>query len=389
VAAGADKPRVLLVAEAPGRRPAQNPPVAELLAAGRRRYSFVVISSHVPPELRASVEWQWLPNIPGPLRLRWAAFALAATWLVRRRRGEVDLVHTVGPSPVVLGRVDLATLTFHWQGFDRAMRRQVSARRVGIERLGRWLMARLERHCYAPGRARRLSTLSRSARAEVAALLPGTRVELTGEGVDLARFAPDADARAALRSAAGVGDDEAVAVFVGRERRDTKGLELAMRAFAAARRNGGGPARLWVLGTGQRRWERLARELGASECMSILGFRSDLPRFLAAADIFVLPTIYEVSCRAAYEAAACGLPIVAPPVHGVAELVGDNQGGLLVPRDQRAVAYALRRLAEDAALRRALGDYARRRAVATAQGDFVPAVLDLYDQLIEADRAPR
>jgi glycosyltransferase involved in cell wall biosynthesis len=63
------------------------------------------------------------------------------------------------------------------------------------------------------------------------------------------------------------------------------------------------------------------------------------------------------------EAAACGVPVVAPAVGGVPELVEDGVTGLLSrPADTMAFAEAVERLLKDPALRRAMGAAARRRA---------------------------
>ncbi|MFL5820375.1 MAG: glycosyltransferase family 4 protein [Solirubrobacteraceae bacterium] len=382
------QPTVLLVVESFGDRPGPNPPIADLVARGHDRFRFVAVSRYVPPAVRGLVEWHRIPEAaPEPRILEWLSFFARASLALRGLTG--DLVHAIGPSPPAIQAVDLATLTFHWAAFDRTAAASGETRRIGVEALGRRMMVWVERSCYGAGRARVLTTLSDPARRDIEELLPGSAVALTSEGVDPERFRPDPKTRLAVRRAARVADDEVVAVFVGRERRDTKGLGLALAGFAQAAHAGSGPHRLWVLGTDGGCWRRVVAELGVATKVELLGFRPDIERFLQAADIFVLPTIYEVSCRAAYEAAACGLPIVAPPVHAVADLIDDDAGGLVVRRDPAVIAAALERLAADMDLRRRLGEEARRRALANPHGRFVDTVFELYDQLLSTPRNPR
>jgi glycosyltransferase involved in cell wall biosynthesis len=90
----------------------------------------------------------------------------------------------------------------------------------------------------------------------------------------------------------------------------------------------------------------------------------------------------ETFCRAAYEAAACGLPVVATPVDGVTELIGDSEAGQLVERDAASVGRALVRLAADRELRARLGNEGRRRSLECTLERCVDALLDMYDRLL-------
>jgi glycosyltransferase involved in cell wall biosynthesis len=93
--------------------------------------------------------------------------------------------------------------------------------------------------------------------------------------------------------------------------------------------------------------------------------RSELWAYLCAADFYALPSRHEGFAVAPLEAMACGLPVVAADVSGVADLFpgGEADGGLIVPReDPGSLAAALLRLLDDDGLARKLGARARRRA---------------------------
>ncbi len=90
-----------------------------------------------------------------------------------------------------------------------------------------------------------------------------------------------------------------------------------------------------------RPYAALAERLGVGDRVRFLGYTSEVERCYRAADLFVLPTVYEAFCRAAHEAAACGLPVVAPPVNGIRELVGDDEAGIIAQRNPADFARAL------------------------------------------------
>ncbi len=93
------------------------------------------------------------------------------------------------------------------------------------------------------------------------------------------------------------------------------------------------------------------------------GRREDMPAVLQAAHIACLPSYREGLPKSLLEAAACGLPIVTTDAPGCREVVRDGVNGLLVPvRDAAALAAALEKLIDDAALRRRMGEQSRARA---------------------------
>jgi glycosyltransferase involved in cell wall biosynthesis len=93
-----------------------------------------------------------------------------------------------------------------------------------------------------------------------------------------------------------------------------------------------------------------------------LGQRDDVPRFLSAMDIFVLPSQFEGMPNAVMEAMNASLPVVASDIPGTNELVIDGETGLLYPTgDTKALAVRLNRLLDDSVLRTKLGQTGQRR----------------------------
>jgi glycosyltransferase involved in cell wall biosynthesis len=185
-------------------------------------------------------------------------------------------------------------------------------------------------------------------------------------GRDPAIFHPDAAARAAVRAELGARKDDCVVVAVSRMVRH-KGYPELLEAMLATPEN----CVLWVVG------ERLATDHGedlephffrAAEALGRrlvrLGYRHDVPRVLAAADVFCLPSHFEGLPMSAIEAMMTGLPVVSTDIRGPRELVVEGETGLLVPPMRAApLAAALTRLSSDAALRARMGEAGRARAL--------------------------
>ncbi len=184
-------------------------------------------------------------------------------------------------------------------------------------------------------------------------------------GRDPALFRPDPAARAALRADLGAGAGDCVVIGVSRLVRHKGWPELlaAMEAVPGAV--------LWVVGErlpsdhGQDlepAFARAAAVLGPR--LRRLGYRHDVARLLAAADVFCLPSHFEGLPMSVIEAMLAGLPVVATDIRGPREQVVPGQTGLLVPPMQAApLADALARLAADPALRARMGAAGRARAL--------------------------
>jgi glycosyltransferase involved in cell wall biosynthesis len=192
------------------------------------------------------------------------------------------------------------------------------------------------------------------------------RARFLGNGIDLARFDRarfTADDRRALRRELGAGDDTVVIGSVGRLVGEKGYPEL----FEAVERLPRDRTVLVVAGGDDPdKADALPIELlerARSSGVRLLGQRDDVDALYAAMDVFALASHREGFPRAAMEAAAMGLPIVATDIRGCRQVVDAGTTGLLVPsRDPAALAAALRTLVDDGSLRTTMGSAGRRRA---------------------------
>ncbi|HEX2569219.1 MAG TPA: glycosyltransferase family 4 protein [Polyangia bacterium] len=194
--------------------------------------------------------------------------------------------------------------------------------------------------------ARRVVAVSRPLAEEVIRLgVPEGRVVVVRNGIDNTLFRPldRAEARARL----GLAPEGKWLVYVGRLER-TKGTLDLLEAFArlAPRRR---DLSLALVGNGSAREEcaALAARVGAQ--VRLLGGRplAEVPLWLGASELLVLPSWNEGTPNVLLEALACGRPVVATRVGGIPDLVTDPSLGELVPaRDPAALAQALERVAD-------------------------------------------
>jgi glycosyltransferase involved in cell wall biosynthesis len=169
--------------------------------------------------------------------------------------------------------------------------------------------------------------------------------------------------RAAVRREIGADDDQLVVGTVGRLVREKGYPEI----IEACRRLG---SRALFVGVGPTDPEKAdslsARELEEARAagLRLLGMREDLDAIYAALDIFVLASHREGFPRAAMEAAAMGLPIVATDIRGCREVVDPGASGVLVPPgDVDALTDAIECLLTSRETRHAMGRAARSIAL--------------------------
>jgi glycosyltransferase involved in cell wall biosynthesis len=185
------------------------------------------------------------------------------------------------------------------------------------------------------------------------------------------------EARRALRQEIGLPDNCHICLSVGRLEQQ-KGFDDLIAVVPQL--IGSFPdVRLVIAGDGEER-ERLrekARDLGVDEHVTLLGRRSDIPRLMTAADLFVFPSRFEGHPFALLEAMAHELPLVSANAGPMSEIVASGRHGLLFDRDEPSgLLDALRwsidhptdmeRMAANARLR--VHDFSRDRMIAETLG---------------------
>jgi glycosyltransferase involved in cell wall biosynthesis len=188
-------------------------------------------------------------------------------------------------------------------------------------------------------------------------------------------------ARDGVRKELGIGDDTTVALFAA-ELEPRKAPLVAVNSTLEARRTGADLV-LLVAGDGS---QLPAVMDAADEGIRVLGFRRDLDRLMAAADVFVLPSTREGLSLALLEAMSRSLVPVVAAGPGNPEAVGDT-GIVVAPGDVQALAAALAALAGDPEERSRLGAAARERQVSEFGVDrFLREVAGVYERALAERR---
>lgn len=199
-------------------------------------------------------------------------------------------------------------------------------------------------------------------------VVPGNKISVIGDGsicgVDTDCFCPNEEARQHVRTSFGIPAEATVVLYLGRLNLD-KGLhELACAMEVLGERL---PTVHWLfVGPDE---DSIVNELrrashGFSDRAHFQGFTVQPEQFMAAADLFCLPSYREGFGSSILEAASVGIPGVATRIYGLTDAVEEGVTGLLVPpRDAEALKDALALLLENVDLREAMGRAARARAV--------------------------
>ena len=266
-------------------------------------------------------------------RLHGAAAGLYVTSLlpeVMARRGHVDVVLGTWAYPDGCAAVALARLL----GVPAVVKLHGSDLNVIARQRG----PRLQLRALLP-RAARVVAVSRALAGEAAALgVPADRIRLVRNGVDGDRFR--VGDRPAARAALGLAADRRLVLYVGHLKENKGVLDLAS-AMAAVE-----DADLAVLGGGEAAGRLEAALAPLGERARMLGERphDEVPIWMAAADLVVLPSWHEGTPNVVIEALACGRRVVATRVGGTPDLITSPLLGTLVPpKSPDALAEALNR----------------------------------------------
>lgn len=315
---------------------------------------------------------------------------LRALWRLVRlfRAAHFDVVHSVTPKAGLLtglaGRLAGVPVRIHW------FTGQVWATRQG---LGRLVLRAADKVIAGNATHRLVDSPSQRDFLVAEGVLDGERATVLAQGsicgVDTRRFHPDPVARAEVRAAHGIADSDELVLFLGRFNRDKGLLDLAhaFRRLAATQPQ----LQLMVVGPDE---ENLWPEIAAicadfSSRLHRVDFTRAPERYMAAADIFCLPSYREGFGSVVIEAAACAVPSVASRIYGVTDAVEQDRTGLLFNAgDVDDLVMTMARLLGQPALRQSMGEAGRHRAEQSFSREVVTAALLAYYHAALGTTAP-
>ncbi len=300
------------------------------------------------------------------------------------RRGQYTIVHTHSSKAGILGRLaarlartPIIVHTVHGWSFHDYMSPLTRKIYIGLEQR----MAKLSDALIVVAE-------QDIAKGLAAGIGQPNQYHLIRSSIPLEDFDPAKYSRQEVRQELGLPTDAPVIGNVGRFSPQKNPLVWAQVAGLIGRALP--QARFLLVGDGPLRHElqeNLAQE-GIAERTVLTGLRRDVPRLLAAMDIFLLTSLWEGLPRVIPQAMAMRLPIVAARVDGIAEAVQNGVTGYLFdPDDTNGMAQACVTLINDLAMRKAMG--ARGRELALKNYDLrhmLTQIDSLYQHLLEKNR---
>ncbi len=375
------------------------------IEAAAQKYEVTVVcnatDAHLIDGLPARVVWLGIERKPSP----WRDLQVLIQLIRLFQRESFDIVHSHFPKTGLLGmlaawvtRVPIRIHTFHGE---------VWATRAGIKRRVLKLMdagvASLATHVLAVSRSQQQFLMAQGI------LKPGhSSVMGAGSicGVDSARFQPDEAARRRVRQQLGIAQNVRLILYMGRLNRD-KGLFDLLQAFkiVCSATTGIGAnvgvdagvevasnVHLLLVGTQEDISFGQLQELAGSyrNRLHYVTFTNQPEHYMAAADLFCLPSYREGFGMTIIEAAACGVPAVATRISGIVDAVEDGSTGLLVaPGQADELSKALVTLLSDDPLRAKMGQQARDRVLTLFPAQAIAnEMVSFYDTLTNPATSP-
>lgn len=214
--------------------------------------------------------------------------------------------------------------------------------------------------------------------------VPSEKTVVILNGIDLTKFDPSVDG-SPVRKRLGIEDEPIVATAIRLVKR--KGPGHLVASFARVIKSVPS-AKLVIAGWGpeEKNLRAQIQELGLEEAVFMTGplSREKVAELMAAANVFVLPSVVEAFGRAAVEAAAVGTPVVVPRAGGMPEIIKDGFNGLLFrPGDEVGMANAILRVLTDKKLVERLRENGMRTARKLSLESTAKRTLSLYKEICE------
>lgn len=273
----------------------------------------------------------------------------------------------------------------HAMWLQHRARAQSTFARAGVKfnPLHRYLLA-TEKAMFESQKLQRVICNSDMVRREILANfnIPAEKLTLIYSGVDTAKYSPALreQHRTALRKTLQIPEDTRVCLLVG-SGFARKGVRALLQALAKLPENFYGV----VVGADKQlaRYQRLANELGIASRLRFVGGVDDVRPYYGAADLLVLPTLYDPFPNVCLEAMASGLPIITSTTSGAAELVKTGENGYVCNAlDNATLAQQIEHCAADLANAQRMGDAARQTVAPFTLGAMAAQYVALYKSLL-------
>ncbi|MGI4790074.1 MAG: glycosyltransferase family 4 protein [Janthinobacterium lividum] len=338
----------------------------------------VTVACPSPAALEEAARRDGLPvlAIPKQELVDWNAARVLAK---RLKSGETDIIHAHN------GRTALAAaLAVRLAGRGRCVMTQHFLKPNHAAQQGPKAAVSRAAHHWVVGQISRILAISEAVRQAMLARgeAPDSKITVVPNGIS----APSSGNAAETRQSLGIGPNTPLVVCAARLERE-KDIASLVTAMQSVRKSIP-EARCLIAGEGSQKADLKAQieSLELLGTVTLLGFRSDATALMAAADVFVLPSLAEPFGLVLLEAMALGRPVIATRAGGPLEIVVEGQTGFLIPPSSpEALAAAIIRLLANPAVSHQLGanGLARYQALFTASR-MAEATKATYEQVMHS-----
>ena len=226
-----------------------------------------------------------------------------------------------------------------------------------------------------------LITINKEDHARALKRIHAKRIEyVPGVGINTAKFRDLSIDRQEKRSTLGYGDDDFLVLTVAEMTANKNHITILKALNLLKEREEFKHIHYLICGRGEM-WaslEQSAKELGISDHVNFLGYRTDAPELYKASDLFAFVTFREGLSVALMEAMSSGMPIVCTKIRGNTDLIDHNVSGVFSENSPEAVADHILALYRDPLRRQALGRAASEKALLFDDENVLQQVKDIY-----------
>lgn len=354
------------------------------ICAAAEKWPVKIIANPQGAELLDGLNAEFIPLEIKRKVSPWRDVCVLVQLVILFRRERFDLVHSIMPKAGLLGM--LAAWLAGVPNRIHTFTGQVWATKRGWKRCALKMFDRLivlfATHVLADSPSQRDFLVAEG-------VLPHGKGLVIGRGsicgVDAHRFHPDTQVREAVRTELGIGSEQTVILFLGRLNRD-KGIADLATVFADIASHRTDIVLVLVGAEEDVPFARVQEICGVKRGqLRRVSFTPRPERYMAAADIFCLPSYREGFGQVIIEAGASGVPTVASRIYGIIDAVEDGKTGLLFPAGNISeLKSALLKLIDDRELRREMGEAARARALDLFSSEKIIGEMQaLYGELLD------
>lgn len=201
--------------------------------------------------------------------------------------------------------------------------------------------------------------------------------QIAGAGIDTKRFREVLSDREIKRKELEIEDNDFFVLSVGELNRN-KNHETVIRGLSKVECSG---IKYYICGDGiyKDKIEKLIHDLNMEGCVRLLGYRTDIPDIIHAADLFVFPSFREGLPVSMMEAMSSGLPVVASRVRGNVDLIVNGENGFLLdPSDDVKWGQLIARMKRHSDKCKKMGDKNRKKMLSYDKKEIREQLASIY-----------